>query len=143
MSEQQTATIQLPPLVKPPRRIHRGNKPNRLSPYSQAVLLQDICIEAARKPEQTPAALAQLAKVWNDLEERKRLLRLPRAQSLARASNGHRAGKPERAPLNEAIAATEQPSESPAPKPPVAESTRPTTGEGKPADQDKDAPEIS
>ena len=46
------------------------------SPYHQAVELQAILMDAARNEETTQASLAQVARAWSELEERKRILKM-------------------------------------------------------------------
>ena len=45
------------------------------SPYYQAVMLQRLCIDHAQRKKIRPGELAALAKAWDVLEERKRILR--------------------------------------------------------------------
>jgi hypothetical protein len=45
-------------------------------PYHKALELQELVLAAAKKETTTPSALAQLARAWSDLEDRKRILRM-------------------------------------------------------------------
>jgi hypothetical protein len=45
-------------------------------PYHSALELQKLILATARKDSTTPSALAQLARAWSDLEERKRIMKM-------------------------------------------------------------------
>jgi hypothetical protein len=78
------------------RQINRGNQPGRKSVYSQAVELQDTIMNASRNPGTTPSALAQLARAWSELEERKRILRMkpkPKDIDVSPEANRRRMGE--------------------------------------------------
>lgn len=113
----------------------------------EARTLQRIIFAQAQDPMIKPVDLSALARAWSALQESIRVLRgipLPgqlRPDGLP-TKRGKRGAVIELA-RPEAIAATEQPSAAQPPKPPVAESTRPTTGDTKPADPAEDTPESS
>ena len=44
--------------------------------FAQAKELQQLLMDAAREPECTGPALAQVARAWSELEERKRIIKM-------------------------------------------------------------------
>ena len=52
--------------------MHKGFR----APLSTAVELQHLLVEKAHSKDCTPAAAAQVARAWCELEERKRILRM-------------------------------------------------------------------
>ncbi len=144
MSCQMTAAAPQPKplsfLAKATRKLNRGNRPGRKSAHSQALYLQELCIEAAEKAIKQPSALASLAKVWNDLEDRKRILKgrpLPCASpSTAGRARGNviELGKQAFAEAIDADApsapVTKRKATTKPPTPATTEATEPTTIEG-------------
>lgn len=63
------ATLDQPTYIKSPK-----TRPQRAKPITQAIELQELLFRAAHGKETTPAALAQVARAWSELEERKRIL---------------------------------------------------------------------
>ena len=53
---------------------HRSNL--TVIPFETAIRLQELIVQAAEAPETTPAALAQLARAWSELEHRKRVIKM-------------------------------------------------------------------
>ena len=51
-------------------------KPGRRGAVSQILKMQDVLAKDALDPETTPSARAQVARAWEVLEERKRILRM-------------------------------------------------------------------
>ena len=48
---------------------HEDNSSRKERPKYQAIELQSLLMQDARNPETTPAARAQLARAWRDLQE--------------------------------------------------------------------------
>ncbi len=105
-----------------------GNGGRREYPLTEAVELQKLCMKLARAPKVRPLDLAALARAWDVLEERKRILRgkpLPGQlrPDLDPAMNAKR-GKRGKAILEIAM----MPAETPDPSSPApSKSTKPTT----------------
>lgn len=51
-------------------------RPIHARAFTQARELQELLMDAANSEEITPAALAQVARAWSELEERKRVLKM-------------------------------------------------------------------
>ena len=45
-------------------------------PFETAVRLQELIVKASESEETTPSALAQLARAWSELEDRKRIIKM-------------------------------------------------------------------
>ena len=45
-------------------------------PFNSAIILQELIMKAAKAENTAPSALAQLARAWSELEERKRIIKM-------------------------------------------------------------------
>lgn len=61
------STLDQASYVKSPK-----TRPQRAKPVTQAIVLQQLLYDAAHKTEVAPAALAQVARAWCELEDTKR-----------------------------------------------------------------------
>jgi hypothetical protein len=64
-----------PATTKGTRHLNQGNKPGRLSPYSQAVEWQRKLNKASEEEGVKPRDLSMLARAWKEQEELKRKMR--------------------------------------------------------------------
>lgn len=76
---------------------HAAAQPRQRTPYQQAVDLQRIIMAKSQADDVAGSVLAQLARAWSELEERKRVLKM----------------KPAPKPIDVSLAQTKKPRRTP------------------------------
>lgn len=72
-----------------------NGRPSRPKAYAQALSMQAALLKDALDEETAPAARAQVARAWNELEERKRIMRMkPKPKDIDVSTTKHKPRKP-------------------------------------------------